>query len=103
MKKEVTRIPQDKDFLEVLEERFGKEIWGPWIYIDQLTIDMLVQKDGVSHVDSESRLHIPYGNIIIDGYRFDDYAWYRIHSINAENVKYGTAVDPKEIFFISIK
>lgn len=103
MKKEVVKVPRDKDFLKYIEETFGKNITEQWIYIDQLTIDILAKKQSLCYVDINGKLHISYGNIIVEGYSFYDYSWYKIESIDTEKVKYTAAANPDGIYFIEIR
>jgi hypothetical protein len=102
MKKEVIKVSQDKDFLEFIEETFGKSITRKWIYIDQLTIDILAKKQSLCYMDTNGKLHIAYGNIIVEAYSHD-YSWYKLELIDSENIKYSAAADPEEIIFIQIR
>ena len=103
MQREVIIVPKDKDFLEFIREKFGGKKVGVWFFIDKRTIDALASKEGVPYCDSTGKLHIPYGNIIVDGYGFEKYSWNRINFIDSNEVIYEAAMDPKEIFFLSIQ
>ena len=103
MKKEVIIKPRGKDFLEFIKEEL--EFLGSkraWIYIDQSTIGYLANICGTPYVSSsDQKLHIPYGKIIVDGYQ-KKYSWYRISSIDSDNVSFSAAADPEEVLFVSI-
>jgi len=73
-----------------------------WVYIDRATIVGLVELGNISYMDTDCKLHIPYGNIIVDGYKYN-YEWYRISSINSETINYSSPMNPDEIFFITMK
>jgi len=101
MKKEVLVKPRNKDFLEFLKEELeGKTAW---IYINQVTIASLAeQSEGIVYMDTNSKLHIPYGNVIIEGYN-DICEWNRIYSIDSNDICYRLPEDPNEILFITVK
>lgn len=103
MKKEVVLKPRDKDFLEFIKEKVDTETKSNfWIYIDQLTVEYLREIKGVSYMDTYCKLHIPYGNIVVEGYNIDN-SWYRIHSINSEQICFDVVADPDEFLFITIE
>lgn len=102
MKKVVSK-PRNKNFLDFMKEELEKESNNKsWIYIDEATINYLKDICGISYMDNDSKLHIPYGNIIVDGYG-NDYAWHRIVSINSEALCFNAVADPVDIIFITIE
>lgn len=106
MKVEVIKVPRDKDFSEFMKETFGEEkAMKSWFFIDQNLTDHLLGKPsiGVPWVDNEARLHIPYGDIWIDEYRFGHYEQYRIHSADLRNMTFIAPKNPEEIFFLTIE
>lgn len=103
MKKEVIIVPKGEDFLKFIRENFGGKDVGVWFFVDKRTIEILSSKEGVPYSDSEGKLHIPYGNIIVDGCSFKEYSWNRINFICSDEVVYEAAMDPEEIFFVSIQ
>ena len=100
MKKEVLVKPRNKDFLEFFKEKLKGKV--AWVYIDAATIARFANLGGISYVDIDTQLHIPYGNIVIDGYK-GGLKWYRISSIASNTISYKVPVDPDEFFFITIK
>lgn len=101
MKKEVLVKPRNKDFLEFLKEELNGKV--AWIYIDKVTISSLAeQSEGITYMDTNSKLHIPYGNVIVERYN-DICEWNRIYSIDSNDVCYMLPSDPNEILFITMK
>lgn len=100
MKKEVLVKPRDKDFLEFLKEKLESKV--AWVYIDRATIVGLVEFGSISYMDTDCKLHIPYGNIVVDGYKYN-YEWYRISSVDSETLSYNSPMNPDEILFITMK
>ena len=100
MKKEVLVKPRGKDFLEFFKEKVECKV--AWVYIDQPTIISLVELGGMSYMDIDTKLHIPYGNIVVDGFK-DSYKWYRISSIDSNTISYKAPADPDEFLFITMK
>jgi len=101
MKKEVLVKPRNKDFLEFLKEELKSKV--AWIYIDKATIvDLGEQCKDIIYMDTNSKLHIPYGNIIIEGYN-NNCEWNRIYSIDFNDICYSLPPDPNELLFITIK
>lgn len=101
MKKKILVKPRNKDFLEFIKEKLEGKV--AWIYIDKATIVNLGEQcEGLIYRDTNYKLHIPYGNVVVDGYS-DIYVWNRICSIDSDSVCYRVPSDPDEIFFITIK
>lgn len=101
MKKEVLVKSRNKDFLEFLKEELGEKV--AWIYINKAAISSLSEEcEGITYIDTNSKLHIPYGSIIVDGYN-NIYEWSRICSIESNIVSYSLPSDPDEILFITVK
>jgi len=100
MKKGVILKPRDKDFLEFLKEELESKV--AWVYIDKATISNLVELGSISYMDSNTKFHISYGNIVVEGYK-DNYKWFRISSIDSNTISYQSPEDPDDILFVTIK
>ena len=99
--KEVLVKPRNEDFLKFLKDELETRV--AWIYIDKATIGGLGEQcKGIIYMDTNSKLHIPYGNIIIEGYN-NNYEWNRIYSIDSDDICYSLPSDPNEILFITMK
>ena len=98
MKKEVLVKPKDKDFFEFLKEKLEGKV--AWVYIDKATIKSLGDIGGIPYVDTNSKLHILCGDIVVDAYK-DNYDWYRISSVKV--ISYKAPTDPDEILFVTMK
>ena len=102
MKKQVMIKPRGKDFVEFIKEELSfVKNKSVWIYIDRMTVNQLCDIHGLPFISSRDyRLHIPYGNIVVDGYKEGD-GWCRIISINSDTLNFNSVKDPEEILFIS--